>query len=118
LNKNTLAKALERKFGAFCSTIAEDLKKELHTPRFEEGFIGVTTVRQSGETVEETRNIVDTGELVNSQVLEVKGINATITYLAEHAPEVYYVDHGGRPWIERYIQETGEAGFRQKFIDS
>ncbi len=110
-----IAQFLLPRFQRFCVQIHNDLQNELQTPRFESGFIVVTTVRQSGEIVQETRNIVDTKELLNSQQLEVNGLKAKISYNADHAPEVYFLTHGGRPWVERYVSETGESEFREKF---
>lgn len=117
-SKNNIDKQLNQKFSRFCQQVHEDLKEELETPRFEEGFINRTTIRSSGEIVQETRNIYDTGNLQDSQNLLVVNNQASIYYTADYAPEVYYIDGGGRPWIERYLTETTKENFRQKFANS
>lgn len=117
-NKNNMDKQLNQKFSRFCQQVHEELKEELEIPRFEEGFINRTTIRSSGEIVQETRNIYDTGYLQDSQNLLVVNNQASIYYTADYAPEVYYIDGGGRPWIERYLTETTKESFRQKFASS
>ncbi len=118
INMKNLDKLLKNKFKNFCINVHEDLKDELRKPRFEEGFIGRKTQKSSGEIVEESRAIYDTGELSDSQELLIKNFKGTIAYTADHAPEVYFIDGGGRPWIERYIQEQGKDSFRLKFKES
>jgi hypothetical protein len=113
-----LSKLLVPKFTTFCEHIHTDLLDELKIERFEEHFVGVTTNRQSGEVVHEIRNIYDTGALADSQELNVQGLTAKIHYSAPHAPVVYFLSHGGRPWLERYVSETDVAGFQTKLKNS
>ena len=113
IDKDILSTIINDAFDATADAYAEAQIDAMYADIYR--WDGTTTYRKSGEIVNSPRDIVDTGELVNS-LIQLKTAGArTYIYLAAHALDVhqgYTTEYGntkpGRPWTEIA---------RQRFID-
>ncbi|MGL6342704.1 MAG: hypothetical protein ACRC80_26640 [Waterburya sp.] len=95
------------------------LKDTISQPRDWDGFQNRLTIRQNGEIVQGSfRNIVDLGNLRDSQKLEIQQDKATITWDGKGETPVVDVFFGkrtdndfipGRNWVEPTLQEIDLA---------
>ena len=103
--------------------IRSDLEQNLHAgvPELEEAlnfaiespvwnWNGQETIRKDGEIVSNPRNIVDTGALADSLVIESSGLGLVVSYRAPYAAIVHYGGitwNGGqiqpRPWVDAVL---------------
>jgi hypothetical protein len=110
--KFNLNKVNEAIAGAFETTVeayADQCQAELESEKWDWPR---TTHRQNGEVVTSPRNVIDTGDLINSQEIEyLDPSTALINYGSDHALDVHEgkVENGllkpGRPWTETALDE-------------
>jgi hypothetical protein len=105
---NKVNEAIAESFEATVEAYAEQCQVELSSDKWEWPR---KTHRQNGEIVESPRNAIDTGDLINSQQVEIEGNTGLISYESEHALDVYAgkVENGilkpSRPWLDTALEE-------------
>ena len=103
LNLANLNRAIASSFDATVDAIAQQSDTEIETSKW--AWTG-TTQRRNGQIVGSPRDIVDTGELLNSQQVTLySDTEALIEYTADHASIV----HRDRPFLETALEEADFA---------
>jgi hypothetical protein len=125
LDEQAIAKLNEKLTQAFQETVevyAEQCKAEIQDPKWEWPR---QTKRSNGEVVGSPRDILDTGELLESQqdpIFSEDGNAATIVWTADHAGVVHEGEAGtdrtikpARPWTETAAEAVDfEQVFQEK----
>lgn len=95
--------------------LADICQEEIKSDQWE--WAGITR-RKNGETVGSPRNIVDTGELLDSLKILKSGNSALIYWDAPHAAIVHegYVSDSGYLYVGRPWTDTGIARFKRSGI--
>ncbi|MBW4422487.1 MAG: hypothetical protein KME13_25295 [Myxacorys californica WJT36-NPBG1] len=117
LNAAAIAKlngAIDKAFKETVEAYGDECQEAIESPIWKwDGY----TLRKNGEFVGSPRDIVDTGELRDSQQEPVyDGNSATIEWTAEHAGNVHEgIDSNGnpipaRPWTEEAMRNTDFEG--------
>ena len=99
INLSKLDDAINAAFSATVSDVANASKNAIESERW---AWANTTVRSDGSVVGSPRDIVDTGELRDSQEVSIEDNEATIAYTADHAQIV----HSDRPFLKTALDET------------
>jgi hypothetical protein len=112
LNRGQLDSKINRAFADTADAYADQCQQELRSDKW--NWPG-ETIRSSGVTVGSPRDIVDTGDLINSQQptrIQQQGDRtvATIEYSSDHAAVVHegWADqtiYPGRPWSKTALEE-------------
>jgi hypothetical protein len=102
LNLSKLNSAIDSALADTTKKVAQNATDAIEANRW--GW-GNTTVRSDGSVVGTPRDIVDTGELKDSQKIHIDGDKATIEYTADHAQDV----HADRPWLSTALKESNVA---------
>jgi hypothetical protein len=120
-NLNKVNEAIAESFEATVDAYAEQCQIELQSEKWDWPRM---THRQNGEVVGSPRSAVDTGDLINSQQVEIEGNTALVSYASEHALDVYAgkVENGvlkpSRPWLDTALEEIDlEAVFAEEMRD-
>ena len=102
LNLSKLNSAIDTALKKTVDEVAQNATTAIETDRWDWNN---TTVRSDGSVVGTPRDIVDTGELRDSQEVRIDGDKATIEYTADHAQQV----HSDRPWLSTALDESDVA---------
>lgn len=102
LNLSKLNSAIDAALKKTATEVAQNATAAIETDRWKWDN---TTVRSDGSVVGTPRDIVDTGELRDSQEVRIEGDKATIEYTADHAQQV----HADRPWLSTALSESAVA---------
>ena len=71
-----------------------------------------TTLRRNGSIAGSPRDIYDTGDLFDSQTIEIDGDTATVSYDVDYAIDVHNGTEktAARPWTETAAEDTDFSG--------
>lgn len=109
INQSKIKQSLNKAFTGFVDKVVDAATDQIEAVKWDWDRV---TVRSTGEIVYTPRNIVDTGYLRDSVLIDRTGqTSATITWEADYAAQV----HLERPWVYATMVETD---FVQLFKDS
>lgn len=112
INRKPLDMAIAKSFNKLLNHFEDELNAQLEADKWQ-WAPGVVTNRVNGETVSSPRNIIDTGELKRSLVIEKKSDrSADFTYTQEYSALVHEgarlnsgQTYPPRPWVEQAYKE-------------